>query len=200
MAFASDTQDQEVRVQGLFWGQVVNNADSGRQGRVLATIPGLVERTGPLRPVGWPGAGSAEEGVYWVPRIGATILVGFIQGDVDEGVYWCGPPGAPRGVPDVSQAAQTAAATDPEGPTVLPDVRALATPSFSVTIHDTPGRHRLRIHSKRDDSTIEINADDHSIFLFGTHLTIHMLGQVDIRGGVVSINGRQVVKASSAPI
>ena len=198
MAFPPPPGEQAPKIYGLYWGKVLNNNDALYSGRINATIPGLLERSGWLRPVGWPGSGSAQEGVYWPPRIGATVLIGFIQGDVDEGVYWGGTPGDPDGVPD----APTAATNAEGGPGHARNVRVLAsTPTFEIYIQDDDVARHFRIRSKTTGDTIEMNDVDHTITLQATTaINIISTGAVDIRGGIVQIQGRRYIGVGNAPV
>lgn len=191
MAFPEDEDDAAPAVLPLlFWGQVTARDDPEKRGRVRALVPGLLEPESPwLQPVGMPGAGFAQRGAYVVPVIGATILVGFIQGDVEEGVYWPGPPGAPGGTTDIPETPAAASPAD------APAHVAYETERFEIVVIDRADEHRLVIRNKRNGDYIEFDDRDNTITVKGTtSLNLFADGQIDIRGGVVSIQGQQVPK------
>ena len=104
----SDAEESAGGYHGLYWAEVVVNNDPERMGRVKAKVFGVVDKeTDWALPIGMPGAGygstSGGKGGFFVPRKGATILVGFIYGKIEQPFYFCahypkrnGKTGAPR--------------------------------------------------------------------------------------------------------
>ncbi len=74
---------------GQYYGQVVDNADPERLGRVRVTVPGLVEpASGWALPVGGGGSSGAKGlGCYDVPPIGAAVVLSFHDGNIDAPHY-----------------------------------------------------------------------------------------------------------------
>lgn len=198
MAFPADPDDRELaELGGFYWGVVVNRDDPERRGRVRAEIPGVMDLSGWLQPVGWSGAGAAGQGRYRPSTVGAPILVGFVQGDREEGFYMAGPPGAPAGVPDIPTAAAS------ETSLGAADYDSYETTDFRVHILDRgPGASKLVLQSKHNNMLIEMDNADRSLTIQGeTSVNIFCPnGQIDIRGGVVAIQGKQVFKLGRGPI
>lgn len=89
MSFVYDVEG-DPRYYGLYFGFVVENVDPEQMGRVTVTVPGLIEpESGWAWPIGM-GGGSAQSGVWDVPKVGAGVGVMFHQGDPDEPVYLAG--------------------------------------------------------------------------------------------------------------
>jgi hypothetical protein len=88
-----DDEEGEEKLQPFFyWAIVTNNNDPSQRGRVRANIVGLTSSESTwLEPVGMPGGGGGKHGGWFVPKVGATVLVGFIQGDLDSPFYFTGP-------------------------------------------------------------------------------------------------------------
>lgn len=89
MALRDDLDLNEAEVR-FYLGKVVTNADPQLRGRVKATIPGLIGTTRWAFPAGMPGA-SHDRGMFFVPRAGSSVIVGFHQGDLDSPFYFTGP-------------------------------------------------------------------------------------------------------------
>lgn len=82
--------DGEPRYYGFYYAFVVENVDPEGLGRVRVTIPGLVEPASAWAiPIGF-GGGSAQNGGWDVPKVGAGVGVMFHAGDIDEPVYFHG--------------------------------------------------------------------------------------------------------------
>ena len=92
-----------------------------RVGRVRAMIPGVAEPQTPWAdPIGLPGAGDDQRGMYIAPPIGAPIVVGFFAGDAENPFYlagaWWSREGSPtRAVPS----------SDPDAPGFEIDIEEL---------------------------------------------------------------------------
>jgi hypothetical protein len=182
--------DPEPREEGLWFGQVVDVADPEKRGRVKILVPGLTATsTTWAEPVGLPGAGGPGQGEFSVPPVGATVLVGFLLGDLDSPVFWSGPyardeqPERAREVP-ASEVAK---------------LFVKETPTFEISIDETEDRKLLRIRNKVSNDVIEMNAADgpagksHTISIqASTSLSIKALGAIEIDAAVVQIKGRLV--------
>jgi hypothetical protein len=87
-----DEEDDEKREPFMWWGVVSNNQDPEKRGRCRIFIPGMNHTESALaEPFGSPGFGGGKHGVWAVPKKGATVLVGFILGDIDSPFFIPGP-------------------------------------------------------------------------------------------------------------
>lgn len=186
---------------GLYLGSVIRNDDPDRLGRIKANIPVLRE-TPWCWPVGFPGGGSEGAGAFAVPRPGATVLVGFVQGDKRQLFYMAGPHrirdgaiGTPQSVSEETSVTET------------PNIRAFETETFEVVIKDTAAEKKLILRTKPDPNDavagveIELDANDESVLVrSGTYIVLEApTGIVDITAQQVQIQGR-IVKLVGDPI
>ena len=82
-----DDAAEDTRYYGKYRGTVINNLDPEQRGRIVAMVPdvqGLIPLTWALPCV--PIAGK-QEGVFWVPQIGAGVWIEFEQGDPDYPIW-----------------------------------------------------------------------------------------------------------------
>lgn len=88
-----DDEEGEEKVEPFFyWALVTNNTDPEKRGRVRGAIFGLTSGESTwMEPIAMPGAGGSKHGGWFIPKVGATILVGFVQGDIDSPFYFAGP-------------------------------------------------------------------------------------------------------------
>lgn len=120
---SSDRVDRlENRCYGKFRGIVVDNADPEKLGRLRVWVPSLFPYSGspgtedaPVSDWAWPClpyGGSAQQGFFFVPDIGAKVWVEYEEGNLDSpiwtGVFWS----RPGGSSDVP-----ASAAEPDTPT-----------------------------------------------------------------------------------
>ena len=191
--FASD-EEESPREYGLWWGVVTNNKDPENRGRIRARIPGMnnVESTW-AEPLSNPGAGGKKRGTKATPKVGATVAVMFVQGDIDEPVFFPGPP-------PIGQV--------PEGGE-NPDNVVVQTDNYRLLIDETPNATRFRIESslphidaaKREDVKtfieISINAGDaHKSHVVRIHAPTAIVltsdGAISLDAPSVQIKGRSV--------
>ncbi|MGH8554530.1 MAG: phage baseplate assembly protein V [Gammaproteobacteria bacterium] len=66
------------RVDGVTIAKVINNVDATGEGRVQVQLPWLPG----VRP--WARLSRLDGGTYFVPQVGAEVLVGFNHGDIRE--------------------------------------------------------------------------------------------------------------------
>ena len=178
------------RHYGLRWGQVTFNDDPEKLGRVKINIPGITTNDSDWAwPVGMPGAGADHQGAYVIPRVGSTVLVGFIQGDVDEPVYFTGPWRL-----DSQALAATPRKPQEKDKTNAPNVRVLAqTDNFEVYISDMEAEQRLVLQGLDEENTISINLRDGSIRLTASHYLILEAPMISINAsGQLNLQGRRV--------
>lgn len=189
-----DDEAENRREYGLFWGIVVENKDPAERGRVRIKMPGLTEASSTwAEAVGNPGQGGGKHGLMVIPKVGATVLVGFIQGDFNSPVYWGGPP------PSGQQ-------PDGQGPNSL----VLQTDTFRFVVFEEEGQEKkIRIETllpgATDDqkavakSFIEITTmggdrgNTHAVRIHsGSALSITAIGGIEIDAPIVNIKGRAV--------
>jgi hypothetical protein len=175
---------------GYYEGQVLENVDPERLGRIRFVIPGLVEpRSGWTLPVGSPGAGSPARGLWCIPAIGSNVGIWFKEGDLDHPRYITGPWGDPDGVLETPTFANELAPAD------AIRVSGLQTDKWEIVLDDRPGVDRIRIaHREFPDNAITIDGTTQAIEISGTvAVQIRSVGVVNIQGLQVVINGRPVL-------
>jgi uncharacterized protein involved in type VI secretion and phage assembly len=181
--------DEELRVDGLQVGEVVDREDPEGLGRVRVRIPGLVEPASAWAwPLGTVGGGSDRRGFFSVPEKGAEVGVLFHQGDVDHPHYLCGPWGKPDGQAEVPEPARGLSKAD------APRVRALETDRFLLYFDDREGKEALVVKDKTSGDQIEFDGKGMGITVKATSaLMLKADGMVSIDAAVVQINGRLVM-------
>jgi hypothetical protein len=170
---------------GLYKGKIVNNQDPKQANRVQIYIPGIAEpSTGWARPKGL--FGSAENfGIFGVPPEGSEVLVQFEAGDIDS--PWYEIPG-------------------PDPDDIPEEVKGIGT-KFMISFGDLrmafqqkpSGLGSCKIYSSKlgDENYIEINGETNSITISSlTDLKLKATGAVEMVGGLVKIQGRNVSPGS----
>jgi hypothetical protein len=153
MGLREDIDSGLSLLQGMYKGEVLDNQDPEKRGRVKAIIPGLIEpSTGWILPIGFPGAGQREAGLgfSWVPQAGSSIIVCFLNGDLDSPLYMPGPwerHSGPDGATNAADADQ---------------VVVITTHNFQISFTDKEGREALVIANRITGDSIQIvgNATD----------------------------------------
>ena len=103
--------DEPVRYYGKYRGTVVNNVDPMRLGRIQVQVPdvhGLTPATWAMPCV--PSSG-IQNGMLWLPIIGAGVWVEFEQGNTDYPIWVGGWWGSASEVPALTQMAPPAVST-----------------------------------------------------------------------------------------
>ncbi len=207
MGVRDDVDAGERRELGFWWGTVMDNIDPERRGRIKALVPGLITPESDwAEAVGLPGAGEAFQGLFFVPPLGATVLIGFIQGDIDEPFYLAGPwslvaggttapiigfPRADGGVPSD--------ASDPEA-SETDRVMILRLGRFDISIDARGSGEGIVLTDRTSKSTITIDATFAGITIKGTaHVTILSDGAIGLDAPAIHLNGRKVL-ATTRPI
>lgn len=113
-------QQVERRYYGKYRGLVVDNADPEHLGRLTLRVPSVL---GSDVVTGWatpcvPYGGDANQGVLFIPEVGAGVWVEFEEGDLEfpiwVGTFWSKPGGeseAPK--PNAADGAEDGAVQDP---------------------------------------------------------------------------------------
>jgi uncharacterized protein involved in type VI secretion and phage assembly len=181
---------------GVYEGQVVDNVDPLKLGRVRFMIPGLVEPMSPWTlPLASPGAGSDARGLWCIPSIGSNVAVLFKEGDLDAPRYLTGPWGAPDDTPETPTFARNLSAAD------AVKVTGLQTKDWEIVLDDRPGLERLTIANRTfPQNSITIDGLSQAVEIRGTvAVQIRSTGIINIDALQVVINGRPVLP-SSKPI
>jgi hypothetical protein len=121
--------DEPVRYYGKYRGTVINNVDPMRLGRIQVQVPdvhGIVPSTWAMPCVVSSGI---QNGMIWVPMVGAGVWVEFEQGNPDYPIWVGGWWGSAAEVPALSQIA-------PPGVSALAIQTALQN---GVLVSDVPG-------------------------------------------------------------
>lgn len=180
----------------LYEGLVIDNVDPALIGRVRVTVPGILEPSGWVMPLGAPGGGSDASGFWFVPRIGSNIAVMFVHGDIDHPRYLAGPWASPQAtgteVPSFLRALTPAEAVQ---------VAVIQTRRWEIIFDDRPGHEALRIKDLEfDEDVLEIDGVNHGVTLSGSAaVVIRSSGVVNVEALQILLNGR-VVRECEDPI
>jgi hypothetical protein len=175
----------------LYMGVVIDNADPEKVGRVRVRIPGLTSDEGSAwaHPLGWPGAGSPQYGMFAPPQKGAEVGVLFSQGDIDHPHYLCGHPG--RG----EAPSETTGGTAPADAGKIMVIESLR---WRVTLDDRPGNEQLQLKDKLTGDVVEIDGVKAGVHIKGTSTVfIEAAGLVKLDGAMIQLGDRVVVPNGS---
>lgn len=155
-AAGGDSRDLRIeRLDQLYFGKyrgtVVDNADPEQLGRLRLMVPSLFGGSANPQPTdpfvtdwAWPCVpfgGTAEQGFFFVPEVGAKVWVEFEEGNLDcpiwVGCFWSKP--AESEAPTEAKAMQEN----------KPQKRVLKTPSgHLIEFNDTPGEESVTLKHK----------------------------------------------------
>lgn len=183
---ANEHDHQDRKFTALYIGQVVDNADPEKLGRVRVRIPGLIEQKSRWAfPLGWPGAGTKKRGMFAPPPKGADVGVMFHQGDIDHPYYLGGHPGRGEAPDEVDE-------SSPEDAT---KVWAFESDRFKFLFDGRPGKQLIQLRDKKTGDVIEIDGRALGVNITATSaINIKAKGAVNIDGANVTIAGRLVAR------
>jgi hypothetical protein len=200
----------EAKWHGIYAGQVVDNVDPEKRGRVTVLIPGLCEpATNWALPAGGAGSsGAGGLGGYDVPQKGASVFVMFLCGDVDEPIYLAGWRGLIKGKTDAPAVVQGASASDAAN-----KLKVYETPEYECRIDERSSGKVLIIRSKSTESEVRIDGDSGTILIGNSKtkdtviiskdkIELNLSGTIfDVVNGMVRIGGEpaheQLVKGTT---
>ena len=190
-----DTQYPEQKLYGLYDGFVLERDDPDGLGRVKVTVPGILEESDWAFPVGVPGGGAGQGGLWWVPKVNASVAVFFVAGDIE----------APRYMPSHWG--------DGEAPTdAHVDKAILETDSWIIEIDKRSGQRSLKLRSKTTDDHLELDLESGETVISGSskvivnapnvYLGSDTAGHPVAWGDIVSdlLNGFAQLLKSAAPL
>ncbi len=145
----------ERRFFGKYRGLVVDNADPELLGRLKVRVPSVL---GNEVVTGWalpclPYGGDADQGMLFIPEVGAGVWVEFEEGDLEfpvwVGTFWS----KPGGESELPTPAAADAVQDP------PTCKIIKTKKgHTIQLEDADGEEKILIKHK-DDSFISIDKD-----------------------------------------
>lgn len=180
----TDRLDQGNNAFGVHPGVVVNRDDPKGIGRIRARIPGYHEPAGPWAlPLGSHGAGP-DRGVWWVPDKGAEVAILFARGNPDR-PYYLASNWTLGSVPN--EAKNLTGKGDP-------DVRVLASGDYAIVMDERGPTKSMKLLHRPSGDVIEHDGILRQWNIKATtSLVIESIGQIDIKGLTVTINGRPVL-------
>ena len=188
MAHPDDYEVGLRGVFGLYFGEVTDNRDPERRGRVRIKVPGLIEPQSDWAFVAMPGQGVPRRGLFLPPGIGAIVVVGFIQGDVEEPIILGGIVS-----PDAATQAPYAGLSAEETPNQL----SICLGRFAIVINGNDSEPSLKIYDEGVSTGASSPAEPVSyVILNGLLRSLSLKGQVAVEvksAGLVQISGTRVI-------
>jgi hypothetical protein len=170
-------------------GTITSRDDPYGLGRVRATIPGEVDETEWLWPIGQLKAGAKGRGALTVPPLGADIVIFYIGGQRENGRYLAGNFGRDELPAGTSVASDAEARTGEGDNTVWNDGRV------KVEVDSRAASAGVRISDAVTGLGIDIdfNATTRTATITGQlGVVVSSSGTISISGSTVLINGRPV--------
>lgn len=175
-----DYDQPDALLHGLYEGVITDNEDPKGLMRVKIRIPGIVEpSTGWAFPIGVPGGGGKDRGLFFTPNVGSEVAVFFKHGDPDHPRYMPAMWGEPDG-------AETPDASDSGDPEVV----VLAMGAYDLVCDGRASSKGLKIVDKSDgENLIEFDGLTKQLTLSSkVGVKITSTGIVEISGLTVLIN------------
>ena len=195
---------QEAVFFAVYEGTVFDRNDPKKVGRVRVEIPGLMDNpaSGWAWPIGMPGGGSKQQGMKWVPKLGAEVVVWFKQGDPDAPRYMTSMWGddtaegseVPGNAQKITQDIETGETiTEALSVPDAPDVHVFETNDFRVYIDEREGSRGFILQHKLTLDFVEYDAEVFGWQIKGTSaLIIDVDGLCSITAGQLQLQNRLV--------
>ena len=160
-AVANLVQKVEHRFYGKYRGFVVDNADPEQLGRLKLRVPSVL---GNEVVTGWatpcvPYGGNANQGVLFVPEVGAGVWVEFEEGDLEfpiwVGTFWSKPGGEselPK--PNNADGTEQGSVQDPPTRKIIKTKQG-----HTIQLEDTDGEEMITIIEATHGHVITMNQD-----------------------------------------
>jgi len=163
--------DETTRYYGKYRGTVINNVDPMKTGRLMVQVPDVYGITPSTWAMPCVPASGIQNGMLWLPAIGAGVWVEFEQGNSDYPIWVGGWWGSAAEVPALTQLAPPAVScmamqTTLQNGIVLSDVPG---PTGGIMLKSTLGASIIV-----NDTGIYIqNGKGASITLIGPSVTVN---------------------------
>jgi uncharacterized protein involved in type VI secretion and phage assembly len=160
-AVANLVQKVEHRFYGKYRGLVVDNADPEQLGRLKLRVPSVL---GNDIVTGWatacvPYGGDANQGMLFIPEIGAGVWVEFEEGDLEfpiwVGTFWSKPGGAselPK--PNNADGTEQGSVQDPPTRKIIKTKKG-----HTIQLEDADGEEMITIIEATNGHVITMNQD-----------------------------------------
>lgn len=158
---ANLVQKVERRFYGKHRGLVVDNADPEQLGRLKLRVPSVL---GDAVVTGWampcvPYGGDANQGMLFIPEVGAGVWVEFEEGDLEfpiwVGTFWSKPGGTselPR--PNQPDGSEDSAVQDPPTRKIIKTLK-----KHTIQFEDGDGDERIIISDGQSENCIVFSKD-----------------------------------------
>ncbi len=188
---ANEHDDPHLKFLGMNVGQVIDNKDPKKLGRVKVNVPGIAEPTGWAFPLGMAGAGGKKRGGWHPPPIKAEVAVFFKSGDPDHPYYISGNIGEGEAPDEVEESSVEDAVKIPY---------LFNGDRFKIIVDERPGKARIAIEDKKTKDVFEIDGVNLGCRIKATSaMSLECQGAINITAPAVTINGR-IVSPSTRPI
>ena len=201
---ANLVQKVERRFYGKYRGTVVDNADPEHLGRLKLRVPSVLGNT---VVTGWalpcvPYGGGANQGMLFIPEVGAGVWVEFEEGDLEfpiwVGTFWSKPGGTSElPLPNKPDGSEDSAVQDPPTRKIIKTLKG-----HTLQFEDKDGEEMVMIVEAKNKHVIVMNKD--GIAITEAHgnkiilsekeftLTAKAAFTIDASGQAVVIKGKTV--------
>lgn len=167
-------------------GTVVSNKDPRKLGRVQVKVPGVIEPNSAwAHPLGLPGSGGKQRGMFAPPPEGAEVGVMFAGGDVDRPYYFCGYPGEGETATEVQEATVEEAAD--KVVILYEDDR------WKFALDHRDGKQRAGLVDKLTDYRMELDGKSGAAYVHAGTVLIEADTLMKLEGPMIQLGDRVVV-------
>lgn len=172
------------KLLGYYEGEVVDNVDPKKLGRVRVNLPGIAEPTGWAFPAGMPGGGGKKRGTRAPPPKGAEVGVMFKMGDPEHPRYFGGHQGEGEAADEIDEAS-------PEDAVKVPYVFEGA--RYKIIVDERPGKMRCALIDKKLGDMYELDGEKGGLKLKSSAaMSIECDGALDVKASSITFNGRKL--------